>query len=452
MLQKITCPIFSKNLSAPNTSAVILPSGRVTYRELNDFVTQFQNHFIHSGIKKGKRVAIQSENSLEYIITLFALWRIGAVAVLLSPRSPESEIKQRLTELKCSLKIDSAWWLVPGSWRKLTRHQEPTTRDLSSFNLTASATIMFTSGSSGIPKAVVHSIANHYFNAKGSNQNIPVKQGDHWLLTLPLYHVSGLSILWRCFLGGAAVNLQSNQGNFTHISLVPTQLYRLLNDQRKIRSLKKSKFVLLGGAPIPNDLLILAKNHRINLFLTYGLTEMGSQVATSQRNPYAKVKTLKYREIKIKNNEILVRGQTLFKGYLSKGRLSRPFDKQGWFKTGDLGTYNKGEGLKILGRKDNMFISGGENIYPEEIENHILATKLVNSAIVIARQHSEYGFRPIAFIKGSPGLIPRLKKELAKTLPKFKIPDGIYPFPKDYRPAGIKPNRKWLKERFSHKI
>lgn len=184
--------------------------------------------------------------------------------------------------------------------------------------------------------------------------------------------------------------------------------------------------------------------------MTYGLTEMGSQVATTQKNQ-TKPRVLKYRSLKISNDgEILVRGQTLFKGYFIKAKIVRALDKNGWFHTGDLGSYSKKEGLKVLGRKDNMFISGGENIYPEEIERALLNTGLVKQAVVIPVKDAEFGFRPVAFIsyrhceEGVKRLTrqSQLQKALANVLPSFKIPDKFYKLPDQ---KSLKPNRQGLR-------
>lgn len=373
-------------------------------------------------ITRGSLYPYTPQQKPDDITTFLELWQRGAVVGLLSPRSPQAETKKRISSLPS--------------------------------RLTNAATVIFTSGSSGEAKAVVHSLENHYFNALGSNQNIPVEPGDRWLLSLPLYHVSGMGIVWRCMLGGGDIifpkkkDLSANisELGITHVSLVPTQLLRLLQKKSDIKVLRTLKCILLGGAPIPDDLLSKAKQLKLPVYMTYGLTEMASQVATSKK-PFGPLQPLDHRELKIVDNEILVRGKTLFLGYLKNGKLQKPFDKNGWFHTGDLGTFSKKEGLKILGRKDNMFISGGENIYPEEIEKALLNTGWFESAVIVPVKNIEFGFRPLAFIKPHKNqklTAEKIIRQLKKTLPSFKVPQTYRDFPKEYTQRGMKPDRQAL--------
>ena len=125
------------------------------------------------------------------------------------------------------------------------------------------ATIVFTSGSTGIPKAVLHSYGNYYYNALGCNRNLPLTAGDRWLLDLPLYHVGGLGILFRCLLAGATVVMPDGRETLdavleryeiTHLSVVVTQLHRLLRQPESVRY-PSLRYVVLGGSPVPLKLL-----------------------------------------------------------------------------------------------------------------------------------------------------------------------------------------------------
>jgi O-succinylbenzoic acid--CoA ligase len=134
------------------------------------------------------------------------------------------------------------------------------------------------------------------------------------------------------------------------------------------------------------------------------------------------------------DHEIWVRGHTLFQGYYEKGKgTSLPLNDQGWFQTKDLGMFTEGR-FDIIGRKDNLFISGGENIQPEEIENAIRTYCSIEEAIVVPLPDVEFGARPGVFLSDS-SLLPLIQSKLKDVLPKFKIPDNL----------GLKPNRKNLK-------
>ncbi len=229
-----------------------------------------------------------------------------------------------------------------------------------------------------------------------------------------------------------------NQDNLTHLSLIPTQLQRLIN----LKSLQKLKYILLGGALIPSSLLEKAASLNLPVCSTYGLTEMSSQVVTDDLKT-KKPTLLPYRELKIgSNQEVLVRGKCLFLGYLEENKLTCPFDSEGWYKTGDKGMYKEGL-FTYLGRVDNLFISGGENIQPEEIEALLLKHPDIEEALVIPKPDEEFGHRPVALVKSkTPINESLLNSYLSKHLPKYKLPI-------DYKPLlypGLKPSRQKLTE------
>jgi O-succinylbenzoic acid--CoA ligase len=318
------------------------------------------------------------------------------------------------------------------------------------------ATIVFTSGSTGIPKAALHTFGNHYHNALGSNTNIALRPGDRWLHSLPLYHVGGLSILFRCLLAGATVALPLQGRSLgeaiarfdaTHVSLVSTQLLRLLREDPNLAGLKT---VLMGGGPVPASLVDEAVARGLPIHTSYGLTEMASQVTTTPPGASPEAlrtagRVLPGREVSI-SGEILVRGETLFAGYVEGEKIDRPLDADGWFHTGDLGDLDQDGCLRVLGRRDNLFISGGENIQPEEIEEALCRLKGVSEAVVVPVTDPEFGHRPVAFVRTESSGIAHLAPELEKILPRFKIPTAFHPWPEATQ-RGMKPDRHALRER-----
>jgi len=157
-----------------------------------------------------------------------------------------------------------------------------------------------------------------------------------------------------------------------------------------------------------------------NIYLTYGMTETASQIATQKFHPDTGISfghPLPHREVKIENGEIWVRGKTLFQDYLNH---PSPFIDS-WFPTKDLGRIGP-HGLEILGRKDRMFISGGENIHPEEIEQALLSHPKIFSCKVSSKPDSEFGERPVALV--ATHLNPSaVRNHLESLLPRYKIPD-----------------------------
>ena len=421
------------------------------------------------GIKPGDRVALVSPSSIEYIIALLSLWSLEAIACPLNTRIPNEALEGQLRQINAQYLLTSDNSVIKRDTiaaKKIDLSQmmgvhglkKYSSLDDFSYDHDQSATILFTSGSCGKPKAVMHTLSNHIDSAKGSNELIPIVKGDQWLLSLPLYHVGGLSIVFRTILFGGTIVLPSPNENiskavetytFTHLSLVSTQLFRLLENKKLHSTLQGLKAILVGGSGIPRSLLEKSTKLGYPIYTTYGSTELASQVATARHPSPAKI--LNYRKIKIaKDGEILANGKTLFSGYVDGNAIDLPLTADGWFATGDLGFINHEGGLIVTGRKDNMFISGGENIHPEEIERSLYQVDLIERVVVIPIQNDEFGFRPIAFIKtrhDTPIKREELRRHLENTLPKFKIPEKFYQWPADSSTTNIKVDRQFLLKR-----
>ncbi len=372
-----------------------------TYSELNASIHALCSQL--NDVKADDRVAFIAHPTPATIMLFFALFRLGAIACPLSFRIPPEQIPRHLEALSARL-IDPS-----------TLSLEPKNSGPTSIHLDQLATFLFTSGSSATPKIACHRLSNHYYNALGVIEPLQLDSSSRWHLSLPLFHIGGIAILFRCFIRGACVSLIPD--NCTHFSLVPTQLYRLLN-----QPFPHATCLLLGGAPIPPALLQQASH--LPLFTTYGMTETSSiMVLCKENGPQF---DLPYRELKIIDNEIHVRGKTLFQGY-----LNQPIDQNEWFPTKDLGRINADGKLEIIGRKDRQFISGGENIQPEEIEAALLAIPGIRQATVLPIADPEFGERPIAFIDDETGThtLQTLRKELQNRLPGFKHPVKVFSYP-----------------------
>ncbi len=450
-----------------DSPALISASRTLTYRQYHQSVSQIAGWLRSEGIKKGDRVAIIGDNSFDYIITTMALICTGAIACPVSTRYPETTVSGIMDRIGCRLVIAHPPYSAGSSAvRQLTlpdlNTAPPTLASISEADPNQEATIVFTSGTSALPKAVLHTYGSHYFSALGSNENIRLGREDRWLLSLPLYHVGGLGILFRCLIAGAAVVVsetgepleQSIENHpVTHISVVPTQLKRLLADKHSIGLIRNLKAVLVGGAGIDEKLVREAFNAGVKLHTSYGLTEMASQVTTTAaEDPLPRLltsgKALRHREIMISDSgEILVKGETRFQGYVTLGGLERPFNRDGWFTTGDLGRIDDNGYLKVTGRKDNMFVSGGENIHPEQIEKAIVGLKGIENAVVVGVDDDEFGQRPVAFVKMSGGSAidkEQIVAALGEVLPRFKIPIRFFEWPKEDIETSIKPSRRKL--------
>ncbi len=241
----------------------------------------------------------------------------------------------------------------------------------------------------------------------------------------------------------------------THVSLVAAQLQQVLNDADTITALKSASAILLGGGAIPPSLIQNAFNLNLPIYKSYGCTEMSSQITTTRpadsfEHLCTSGKLLKQRELKIADDgEIMVRGKTLFQGYVEGEKIVSPVDEDGWYHTADLGKIDANGYLTVLGRKDNMFISGGENIFPEEIERVLEDLDGIEGAIVVPVHDPKFGQRPAAFLRLNPDTsIPDLPLEFLKSkLPSYKIPDHFFDWPEQ---DGLKPNRRLLQAQAEH--
>ena len=256
-------------------------------------------------------------------------------------------------------------------------------------------------------------------------------------------------------LGGAAVvisdeilSVESLKNNrITHLSLVSTQFQRLLNDPNRVDLAGRLKAILLGGGPIQPNLVQQARELGLPVFISYGLSEMGSQVATSLPNQsdLSGAGILPYQQVKIgENNEVLVKGETLFTGYLSGAAVDPARDDDGWFHTRDVGELD-GNQLRIVGRLDNQFISGGENIQPELIEHKLQNLPGIEMAIVVPVTDAAFGQRPFAFVKTNQtnADFSLLRNQLKQKLPGYMLPVAFSHLPEHLTP-GIKPDRQAL--------
>ncbi len=482
-MTEVRCPLEEAAERHGDRPAVVNGARVVSYSEFRRRVAQMTAALRWAGCKPGERIALFAPNSPDYLVWLLAILRLGATCCPMNTRLPNRTVADLLRRIDCRKlvaqaseedlgELTSGVQVIRG--RDLASAIEFLEEDGedSTMGLGRPATIVFTSGSTGTPKAVLHSYGNHYYNALGSNRNLPLAAGDRWLLDLPLYHVGGLGILFRCLLTGATVVMPDrgetldavlSRYQVTHLSVVVTQLHRLLQQPESVRY-PSLRYIILGGSPVPLKLLQRAGARGLPVFASYGCTEMASQVATTgpdsttaQRLTSGKL--LPYRRLRIGDEgEIQLAGETLFKGYVEGENLKRNLTADGWFATGDLGRLDDEGYLTVIGRRDNRFFSGGETIHPEEIERVLTDHEGVEQAVAVPIPDEEFGQRCVAFVQfrekhpggetpaagalcadgaaggpvtehpdGPDG--PALAAWLRLTLPRYKVPDAFYRWP-----------------------
>lgn len=273
------------------------------------------------------------------------------------------------------------------------------------------ALIIATSGSEGKPRAVLLGNAQLDAAAAASNERLPLHPGDLWLNCLPLYHIGGQSILWRGARAGASVLLHDGFAAeqvvadlaaqpVTHISLVPAMLARLLDLGTKPPA--SLRVALIGGAALAQSLYDRAVAAGWPLYPSYGMSETAAQFATFDPadgpwNEGLVGRPMPGHDIRLgTDGRLQVRGPQVMRGYLDGSGI----DADGWLTTGDLGRIDAAGRLSILGRADDMLISGGRNVHPQEIESCLAACPGVLDVAVTGRPDPAWGDLIVALVVG----------------------------------------------------
>ncbi len=464
----------------PEREALIFGSRRWTFRELLWEVNGVTARLATLGIGEGSRVATLMRNAPEFVFVAHAVQPIQAVLVPLNVRLTPTEIAWQLADVKASLLItdpanapnailaardvpglrvvvtgdEGVSGLMPLSRVLKARPGASHSQERTAFE--AVWCILYTSGTTGKPKGVMLTYGNFWWSAMASALNLGIHADDVWLAVLPLFHVGGLSILVRGALYGCpvvvhesfdpgAVNQAIRTEGITSISVVSTMLGRMLDalgDQAYPPTLR---CVLLGGGPAPRPLLEACAARGIPVVQTYGMTETASQLATlapedALRKLGSAGKALMPSELRIvdlddtalvapvgagKVGQIVVRGPTVTPGYADRPDATAQAIRDGWLYTGDLGYLDEEGYLYVVSRRNDLIISGGENIYPAEIEAVLLSHPGIEEAGVFGVSDERWGQVPVAAVKVRPGATltaDDLRAYCTERLARFKIP------------------------------
>lgn len=421
-----------------------------SWRELAERINESVSFLQQQSINGGCGVALCGKNSLDLLCYYLAALQLNNRVLGLNPAFQADKKEQICVQNQIALRIE-----IEAGKAVFIKSE----KNLPHFASKA-LTMTLTSGSTGMPKAVVHEVQAHLDNARGVCELTCFDFNCAWLLSLPLYHVSGQGIVWRWLLQGAELHLPG--GDFydsalqvTHASFVPTQLQRfLLYVKEKAVANFKLQHILLGGTQISTDLTEQLNRLGIQSYTGYGMTETASTVFAKKSDGKPGVgQPLNGREYCLIDDEIWLRGAGLGLGYWQHGKIKPLVNSQGWLQTKDKGRLINGE-LQILGRLDNMFISGGENIQPEEIEQLIQQFVGVEQVFVLPLNEAEFGQRPVAMIKFASDVgsdffqsaVNNLHVWLSDKIEKFKQPVAYYPLNDEMlRKGGIKVSRQLLK-------
>jgi o-succinylbenzoate---CoA ligase len=315
------------------------------------------------------------------------------------------------------------------------------------------ALVLFTSGTTGAPKAARLALDNLEASARAANEVLQVDARSRFLCVLPLFHVGGLGILFRCRLAGATVLLHGRfdaaavarelRDGATHASLVANALARVLECGASF----PSPIVAVGGGPVPAGLLDRARRAGLRVVQTWGMTETCS-MATCERPDDADGTTagppLPGFEVRVDSDsdEISVRGPAVMRGYLGHEPLC------GYFRTGDLGEQDARGRLLVHARRTDLIVSGGENVYPGEVEAALQAHPGVREAAVLPAPDERWGQVGVAYVVTSAE-DEELREFLRGRLALYKLPARFVHLSALPRNAGGKVDRVMLASRTS---
>jgi o-succinylbenzoate---CoA ligase len=414
-------------------------------------------------VKKGDIAAVLSENNIEFILLLFALWKLGAIPVPLNIKLNDSETKDILAFLEPDFIFTS----------HLTSHIYPDAKTINivdfnkspdksgdedipalDYNENDLALILFTSGTSGNPKGVQISFRNLKSSFENSNTVLCHKPNDKWIASLPFYHIGGFSIIIRALLSGASLIIPPGSKiedladliiihKPSYISLVSTQLRRLIN--WGIKPWAELKYAILGGGQIEDSLVDEAMIQGWHIAKVYGSTETSSLVTfvdcnkdvnkkASGGKPLANNKILIVNDKKEllppnKIGEIVINSNSCSNGYYNNSVDSNKKFKNGIYYTGDSGYIDADGYLYIESRMDDLIISGGENINPNEIEKVLKEHPAILNAAAFGQEDDEWGQVVSAAVIINPGSHiseKELKEFLLEKISSFKIPRKFY--------------------------
>jgi O-succinylbenzoic acid--CoA ligase len=423
---KIDSWLSATAAALPDQVALVAGEDSLTYADLDRRARSAARRLVSRGVDRGDRVALLTEHSAEYVVILHALVKIGAIAVPLDQRLSDTEVDALLGAVEPRLIVrESAEVLEAAEASDVVLDEEI---DLEAINC-----VIHTSGSGGRPKPVELTYGNHLWNAIGSGVRIGVAPTDRWLCCLPLHHVGGFAIVLRSALYRTGIVLEPFESGavastiarepVTVISLVPTMLTRLLDEGAELDQLR---CLLLGGGPCPQPLMDRALDAGVPLSPTYGLTEAASQVATmspgeTRLKPGSAGPPILTTEVKIDEQDgtILVRGPSV------APNAAGPDE---WLRTNDFGRLDEEGYLYVLGRADEVIVSGGENISPEEVERVLLEHPAVVDAGVTAEEHPEWQEAVVARVvlhDGQSVSAEELQAFCRERLAGFKVPKQI---------------------------
>jgi O-succinylbenzoic acid--CoA ligase len=455
-------------------NAILDGPGRSSWVALDRRADTVASSLLGARVRSGETVALLAPAGAPAITFIHGAARAGIVAVPLNERLTDAELHAFVRETGCvavaatastagraahlGARVVSIESLALGDGGPLRRVTSP--------EVEAPAVIVATSGTTGRAKGAVLTHAQLAASATAWNAFLPPTTG--WLASLSLAHVGGLGIIWRAALAGVPIVVAQPGESLeaalatpivSHASLVAVQLARLLDSG--VAAPPNLKAVLLGGGPIPAQLVSRALKAGWPVVPTYGMTESASGLtalatADAGSRPGSAGRALPQVQLRVANaaadgvGDIEVRGPSVFSGYSNRPEeTAAAFTADGFYRTGDLGSVDADGYLTVADRRVDLIVSGGENVYPAEVEAVLMSHPAVAEAGVAGRPDASWGAVPVAAVVLRHGAVVAdadLIEHCRPLLAKFKVPVAIVRLPELPRVGEGKVDRKALRE------
>lgn len=443
----------------PEREALVNGGRRWTFRALDHEVARLAGVLVQRGIRPGDRVAYRLPGEAGQVMLVHASTRIGAVLVPLNTRLTPAELAPIVANAQPTAIIhdDAAFGWPPfdgplWSLADLMADHTPAPVRSATLDFGALHALVYTSGTTGVPKGVELTVGNQWWSAVGFGLNAGLQDTDRWLHVMPLFHVGGLTILFRSVIQGSTVVLEPrfdavqtydllDRERITLLSVVPTMVHRLL--ELPGDAPPHLRLALLGGAPAARSLIDQAHHRGYPVVPTYGMTETCSQIVTLERSQWtARVGSSGHPNLPTvlrimgengpqepgQPGEIWVHGPTVARGYWKNPEATIRTFHDGWLKTGDIGFLDADGYLTVSDRVKDIIIRGGENIYPSEVESVLVSHPAVADVAVFDLPDPEWGQRvAAAVVTRDPHLmLTDLRNFLSKRLASYKMPSIYY--------------------------
>lgn len=451
----------ARSAAAPHAPAVADDALDLDNAGFLDAVNRAATALRSAGVEPGDVVALKLPNRAEFVVVLFAAWRLGAAVTPINPSLVPAEVAYQVADAGSTVLVVDADSDVRAEVPVLTLDAlaagspEPVAPVEQAAD--ALALLIYTSGTTGRPKGVMLDHANVNAMCDMVIQGFELTETDHSLLILPLFHVNGIvvSTLSPLIAGGrATIAGRFNPATFfdrvestraTYFSAVPTIYTMLAGLPAEVRPDTSSvRFAVCGAAPASVELLDrFERRYGIGLIEGYGLSE-GSCASTGnplhgKRKPGTVGIPLPGQQIRILGadgtvlpdgqvGEVVIKGPNVMRGYLNRPEETAKTVVDGWLRTGDVGRFDEDGYLVLVDRAKDMIIRGGENIYPKEIEAVVHHLDEIAESAVVGRADPVYGEVPVLFVSLNPGAaltVDRIRDHLAASLSKYKLPVEI---------------------------